>query len=187
MRRSLGAPWWRIKRLSWIARTAFSAGSELGSKRALGGRMRIQILAVVALLAACGGPQKPAVFVTSATLDTGIDTVSRTLAADGQGMPTVDRKAGIVTTAWKDSGFLYGQVQGTNATILRRFTVVLAPAESGSNVTVRIDAKRCAQGGFSIDGSDVRGPCEEISVIPGSFQEDIDALGAKLRAALASK
>jgi len=80
----------------------------------------------------------------------------------------------------------YGQVQGTSASIVRRFTVVLSPAAQGSNVIVRIDAKRYARGGFSIDGADVRGPCEEMSDIPGQFQEEVDALGSKIQSALAS-
>ena len=64
--------------------------------------------------------------------------------------------------------------------------VVLSPAAQGSNVIVRIDATRCARVGFSSDGADVRGPCEEMSDIPGRFQEEVDALGSKIQSALAS-
>ena len=148
--------------------------------------MKLRPLGLVALsvsLFACGEPQRPATFVTSGTPEASIDTVARTLAAEGHTAPAVDRRAGIVNTEWKDTGFMYGQVNGVTANIVRRFTVVLAPAAQGSNVTVRIDAKRCAQG-FTIENNDVKGSCEEITALPGSFQGDIDSLGAKIRAAL---
>jgi hypothetical protein len=145
------------------------------------------LVGLVTLSLACGAPQKPATFVTSAPLESGIDVVSRTLAANGFLTPAVDRQAGIVSTEWKDTGFLYGQVQGGGpATIVRRFTVVLAPAGQGANVTVRMDAKRCAQQGFVLEGTEVRGRCEEMDAIPGKFQLEVDALAAKVQQALAA-
>ena len=142
----------------------------------------LSLVALVALVA-CGVEQKPATFVTSGTPEASIDTVARTLAANGHTAPGVDRRTGIVNTEWKDTGFGYGQVNGANATIVRRFTVVLSPAAQGSSVTVRIDAKRCGAG-FTIENNDVKGSCEEISALPGSFQADIDSLSAKIQAAL---
>lgn len=146
----------------------------------------VPVALAMASLAGCGSPQKPAVFATSAKIDTGVDTVARTLATEGFSTSHVDRQAGIVHTEWKDTGFLYGQVQQRNATIVRRFTVVLAPQGEGSQVTVRMDVKRCAQGGFSIDGAEVRGPCEETDVVPEKMQEELDMLGGKVRSALST-
>jgi hypothetical protein len=136
---------------------------------------------------ACGALEKPVTFATSVAPDAAIDTVSRTLASEGQAPRNVDRQANIVETEWKDTGYLYGQVHGTDATIVRRFTVTLAPSAEGSLTSVRMDAKRCARGAFVPGSSDPRGPCEEMTVIPGSMQTDLDGLGAKLRAALATK
>jgi hypothetical protein len=148
----------------------------------------ILLLAIVITSAVgCGSPQRPVTFVSSAKMDGGLDTVSRTLAAEGHGSAALDRQAGIAHTEWKDTGFLFGQVQGTSASIVRRFTIILSPSASGSNVTVRMDAKRCAQGGFTIEGADVRGPCEELGVIPESFQQEVDTLGGKIQQALAAK
>jgi hypothetical protein len=143
-------------------------------------------LGLITLSFACGAPQKPATFVTSATLESGIDVVSRTLAANGFLSPAVDRQAGIVTTEWKDTGFMYGQVQGGTATIVRRFVVVLAPAAQGANVTVRMDAKHCTQQGFVIENAEVHGRCEEMPMIPEKFQLEVDALAAKVQQALAT-
>ena len=144
------------------------------------------LVGLVTLSLACGAPQKPATFVTSATLESGIDVVARTLAANGFQSPAVDRQSGIVTTEWKDTGFMYGQIQGGTATIVRRFTVVLAPAGQGANVTVRMDAKRCAQQGFVVENAEVHGHCEEMPVIPEKFQLEVDALAAKVQQALAT-
>lgn len=138
------------------------------------------------LAMACGAPQKPVTFVSSATIESGVDVVSRTLATNGFSSPQVDRQAGIVSTEWKNTGFGYGQIQGAPATIVRRFIVVIAPAAQGSNVTVRIDAKRCTQLGFAIEGAEVRGQCEEVPMIPEQMQNEVDALGSKVQQALAS-
>lgn len=150
--------------------------------------MRISLavsLAVVACaLSACGSPQRPVAFAASAKPDEAVDAVSRALAAAGYAPASADRRAGIVQTEWKDSGFLYGQLAGTSATIVRRFTVTLSPTATGSDVVVRIDAKRCPQGGYTVGGAEVRGSCEEVTAIPGKFQEELDAVGADVRRAL---
>jgi hypothetical protein len=148
--------------------------------------MRSVLLAIAfgAVVAACGAPQKPFVFTTPSQGDTSIDAVARALAAEGQSPANVDRQLLLVQTEWKDTGFLYGQVQGVNATIVRRYTVTISPAAAGSSVAVRIDAKRCPQGGFTIGGTEIRGTCEEAPMIPESMQKDLDSLGAKISRAL---
>jgi hypothetical protein len=133
------------------------------------------------ILVACGSPQKPVTFTTSANAEAGLDEVSRILAAEGHQTTNVDRRAGIVYSEYKDSGFLYGQIQNQPATMVRRFIVVLSPAGGGSNVTVRMDAKRCARGAFTISRGEVSGTCEEMDAIPDSFQAEIDSLGAKVK------
>jgi hypothetical protein len=138
------------------------------------------------IIVACGSPQRPVAFATSVTPDAALDTVSRTLAQEGHPPATVDRQSNIVQSEWKDTGFLYGQIANTPATIVRRYTVTLAPAANGAQVAVRIDAKRCPQGGYTIGGTEVRGSCEELDAIPGKYQEELDALGATLRRALGS-
>ncbi|WP_394832571.1 hypothetical protein LVJ94_39315 [Pendulispora rubella] len=152
-------------------------------------------LLALALGTACGSAQKPVTFVTSATVESGIDIVSRTLAAEGHSATSVDRQTGIVLTEWQDTGFGYGFVNQQPANIVRRYVVILAPSGNGANVTVRIDTKRCAQGWSTMAGVDRQGPwivnlpgayCQESPMIPGSFQEDIDALAGKIQHALAA-
>jgi len=154
------------------------------------------VLVALALGTACGSTQKPVTFLTSASVDSGIDIVSRTLAAEGHSATSTDRQTGIILTEWQDTGYGYGFVhQNQPANIVRRYVVILAPSGNGANVTVRIDTKRCAQGWSSMAGVDRQGPwivnlpgqyCEESPMIPGSFQEDIDALAGKIQQALAT-
>lgn len=136
------------------------------------------------LVSACGAPQRPVVFTTSAKVETGVDSVSRALAAAGQTPTHVDRTANIVQTEWKDTGFLYGQIQGVTASVVRRYTVTLAPTTDGSDVTVRVDLKRCQQGGYSVGLTEIRGACEEMSLVPPNMQDDLNAVGEKVRGAL---
>lgn len=147
-------------------------------------KLVILVSSIAFLVSACGAPQRPVVFTTSAKVETGVDSVSRALAADGQTPALVDRNANIVQTEWKDTGFLYGQIQGVTASVVRRYTVTLAPTPDGANVTVRVDLKRCQQGGYSVGATDVRGACEEMSLVPPSMQDDLNSVGEKVRAAL---
>ncbi len=148
--------------------------------------MKSTLLAFVVglVVIGCGSPQRPVTFLTSAKPESAIDTVSRTLAAEGQAPASADRQANIIQTEWKDTGFMYGQIQNTTATIVRRYTVTLAPTNDGSNVTVRVDTKRCPKDGFTVNGNEVRGTCEESTAIPGQLQDDLDDLAAKIRVAL---
>ena len=62
------------------------------------------------MLVACGSPQKPASFATATAPEAAFETVSRTLAAEGQPAALLDRSANIVQTEWKDTGFMFGTV-----------------------------------------------------------------------------
>jgi hypothetical protein len=151
--------------------------------------MRLRLLVPVlgfGLVVSCGAPQKPVTFVTAARAETAVDTISRALATRGLPAAKVDRQANVVQTKWKDTGFLFGQVQGVNATIVRRYVVTLGPSAEGTSVVVSVDTKRCAQGGYNIADMEVRGACEELPTIPAGMQNDLEALAATIRAALGS-
>jgi hypothetical protein len=139
-------------------------------------------LAVAALGLLTGGcivtTPTPFTFVSAAAADTGVDTVARTLAAEGQPPAQVDRQLHIVQTEWRDTGV------GNDETIVRRYMVTLDPGPAGTNVTVRIDAKICPKGGYTIGGTEIRGTCREANFITPGMQTDVDTLGAKIRQAL---
>ncbi len=142
------------------------------------------LLALAGVQCALVVAQRPFQFAAAPSKGDAIETVVRTLAANGQASTAVDREAGVVHTRWQDTGFGYGFIGGVRAMIVRRFTVAIAPAAAGSVVAVRLDAQRCTEGGFTIGDLDVRGPCEPMAEVVPAHQHDLDQLGATLQRAL---
>jgi hypothetical protein len=152
---------------------------------------------------------------SSAAGEDAIDRVVKTLVENGQQPSEVDPKTGIIHTEWQDTGFMYGNVQNETATIHRRYTAIVTPAAGGADVVLRMDAKRCAQarvvttttrtetsgnsvrvgnssvswGGAAAPAEQVttrvEAPCEPMDGLVDQHQEELDALGRTLRAALA--
>lgn len=147
-------------------------------------KLSILLLAAPLALLACLAPQRPFQFVSPHLANDVIDTVARTLAANGHQPATLDRQVGIVTTKWEDTGFKYGFVEGKEAVLVRRYTVTISPGITTDDVTVRQDGKRCQTGSYTLGDLEVRGPCEvENSVIP-QHQQELDALGQTIQGAL---
>lgn len=142
------------------------------------------LLAAPLGLLACTAPQRPFQFVSPHLNADVTDTVARTLAANGHQPATIDRRTGIVNTKWEDTGFRYGFVQGKEATIVRRYTVTIAPGAAGDSVTVRQDGKRCQTGGYTLGDLEVRGACEVANEVIEQHQQELDALGATIQGAL---
>jgi len=138
------------------------------------------------LVAACAEVQLPVRFALAPAQagPAAVDNLVRALAASGITPATVDRQTGIVQTEWQDTNFMYGQVQDQTATIVRRYTITLAPAGSGLEVLVRMDTQRCAQGTFSSGPNGFHGTCVQMDGVVAQHQKDLNALGAKLKQAL---
>ena len=134
---------------------------------------------ILLALAACGAPQKPAE-IAGPPPAAARARVSAALAAEGHVPDAANSTDALVVTEWRDTGFGYGFVDGQKATIVRRFLVAIGP----SSTTVRIDAKKCAVGGYTIEGVDIRGRCEDTPEIPGPMQTELDGLAAKVKTAL---
>jgi hypothetical protein len=147
-------------------------------------RPSLLLLAAPLALLACVSPQRPFHFVSPHLANDVTDTVARTLAANGHQPAQIDRRTGIVITKWEDTGFRYGFVQGKEATLVRRYTVTIAPGSVGDDVTVRQDGKRCQTGGFTLGDLEVRGPCEVSNDLIEQHQQELDALGATIQGAL---
>ena len=108
------------------------------------------------------------------------------LAEQGHEIEYIDDEAGIIRTRWVDTGFMMGQVQKQTATVVRRYTAILVPHADGPlTLTLRADTKRCAQDGFEFAGEMVTGACETMTELAGPHQQELDALGAKLKSRLA--
>jgi hypothetical protein len=148
-------------------------------------KLSVLLLAAPLALLACLAPQRPFHFVSPRVSADVVDSVARTLAANGHQPANIDRAVGIVTTKWEDTGFKYGFVQGKEATLVRRYTVTIAPGAAADDVTVRQDSKRCQTGGYTLGDLDVRGPCEVEDALIPQHQQELDALGQTLQGALA--
>lgn len=148
--------------------------------------LRSVTLLSLSTLLGCMQVQRPYMFSVPATADSPTGAVARTLAANGQEAENIDERIGIIQTRWQDTGFLYGSFGNTPATIVRRYTITLAPNATGHEVILRADLQKCPKGGFSIGGREVRGLCEVIDGVPESFQQDLDTLGTRLQQSLSA-
>lgn len=134
-------------------------------------------------LAACTAPQKPYQFPVSSSTQEALPKIRVALAQQGHETQSMDPEAGIIYTRWVDTGFLMGNVQGQTATVVRRYTVIVAPSPDGlQRLTLRADTKKCAQDGFEIGGEMVTGACEGMNELAPAHQKELDALGQQLQA-----
>lgn len=62
--------------------------------------------------------------------------------------------------------------------------MTLQSGQGSPRVVVRLDGKKCPVGGYTIDGTVIRGICEQMDGIVPAHQDDLDKLGARLRAEL---
>src|SRR5687768_9162524 len=86
-----------------------------------------------------------------------VDTVVRTLVANGYETSRVDRRAGIVQTRWESVSDV------RDIAWARRYAVLLARAESGTDVQVRTEVQRCKPQGFRVFRGQVYGDCEKLN------------------------
>jgi hypothetical protein len=144
----------------------------------------LAVLTFAVLAVGCTQTQQPYSFTTpTATTpeDKSFDNLARAMVNAGQSPSDVNREAGILTTRWTDTGFKFGSINGTDATLVRRYTVTMGPGEGMSNITIRADIKKCQQGGFSIGETDIRGPCETVEGIPEKHQQELNTFGEELK------
>ncbi|MFK8003865.1 MAG: hypothetical protein AB8H86_30155 [Polyangiales bacterium] len=95
---------------------------------------------------------------------TSLGTVERALVLSGFEVETRRDDGGFITTAYVDSGQGYGRIDGDDATVHQRFTIVL----SSTQVRVRMDLRKCATGGIFITSTLGRaamtGRCEPMDL-----------------------
>lgn len=147
--------------------------------------LSVLVLAASGASGGCAEVQKPVRFTLAAQGNGALDETVRALAVSGHIAGSVDRQAGIILTQWRDTGFMYGSVQGATATIVRRYVLTVTPTSTGADLILRADTQRCAQGTFTVvDGGVLQGACEQLDGLVPKHQEEMDALGATLRGAL---
>jgi hypothetical protein len=148
-------------------------------------RLLLTCAFTLSLASGCAHPQLPYQFALPGAVGSPLlDRVVRLLAAQGQEVDHVDPAAGVVYTRWKDTGFMFGQVQGSTANIVRRYLVVVTPRADGAQVLVRVEAQRCGRALFSIGEAGPQGACEEMNGVVPPHQRDLETLGTQLQSGL---
>lgn len=111
-----------------------------------------------------GGSAVASERVIPLTSPTSLGTVERALVLSGIEVDTRRDDAGFITTAFADSGQGYGQIDGDDATVHQRFTVVVSPTQ----VRIRMDLRKCATGGLFVTSTlgraAVTGRCEAMDL-----------------------
>lgn len=144
-------------------------------------------LALAALaIFGCASPQRPYSFHVDRADEGLIADVVQALAANGQEAALIDPAARVVHTTWQDTGFMYGEVQGVTATIVRRYTATVRPEASGAIVMLRMDAQRCARGLYAIEGTALTGGCEVLDGLVPDHQGELDRMGRDVQSTMTS-
>ena len=147
--------------------------------------VRLCAVFLLPLAAGCLHEQRPYSFSAPQGPEAPVDTLVRALVTEGVQPAIVSPELGIVHTRWDNQGTCY-MPEGTEGSLLRRFTTSVAPtASSGSTVTVRADVQCCRNAMVSPDGSSVLGSCATLPAIYESHQREVDQLGAALQDAMA--
>jgi hypothetical protein len=142
---------------------------------------------LVACAAGCASAQEPYQFTVAEPSAVSVDDLVRALAQQGQQAAEIDEYAGVVYTVWQDTGFLYGEVDDEDATIVRRYVATLQHGEAAASVQLRIDSMRCAPDRFDIDGYVLEGRCESMSGVVSAHQRELDELGQRVEASLQTR
>lgn len=138
------------------------------------------------LLFACGEQQRPFHFTVprGTDIDNSFDRVARALADSGHPPITVERHTGLITTKWEDAGVSFGTIQGKPATLVKRFLVTVTKGSAEAEVAVRMELRKCAADGFTIDETELKGTCEAMGDLPEPQQREVDLLGQGLEQTL---
>lgn len=142
----------------------------------------LKLVAIGALLVGCVSAQRPYSFsVPHAQGD--LNAAVRALAAEGYAAQVIDEQAGVVHTEWKESGDYWG-----GKPVVQRYTIVVNPvAGAGAQVIVRAERKACEQYAYEIVGPELQGSCESADYLTGGQQQELEALGERVRAAMQAR
>ncbi len=146
---------------------------------------RPQLIIALALLAAglaCVHAQRPARITAPAALS--LEVLARELTALGLEPETLDEPAGILRTRWQNLNFLYGEIDGREATLFRRYTLVVHRRPGDSELTLRADFRVCPAGTRPDRQGRLPARCRPLGGVIEEHQAELDALAARLEQAL---
>jgi hypothetical protein len=154
---------------------------------------RLAALAAAALAGVgCAGQQlRSYSFDAVQPQEKAIAAIAEALAEVGRPPAMVDARAGVVVTAWSDSGYRFHEAPpfpddlngDIEKYIFRRYHVAVVPGSSPAVASVRVQAevKRCLPP-ITVVEEQLVGQCEESLPAFRSLQRDLDRLGEALQA-----
>ena len=153
-------------------------------------RLRHVALLLLPLSVGCIQSQLPYSFTSPGGPEAPLVSLARALEVHAGPVAETVSERGLLRTHWENTGncwfnpHAHPQVPGS---MVRRFTVVVAPISSGGNsITVRTNLQCCDKPvDVSSDGRSVNGRCVTPDGVYGENQREVDTLGAALQQALA--
>jgi hypothetical protein len=112
-----------------------------------------------------------------------LEVLSRELTALGVQTSSMDEPSGVLRTQWVDLGFLYGEDEGRESTLFRRYLVVIHRRPADTGLTVRAEVQAC-QAGTRIEADRLIGKCRVLPGLIEQHQIELDELGRQLETAL---
>ncbi len=137
---------------------------------------------VTVLAVGCVHTQKPVRFDGPAAL--ALEVLERELSALGQETAEMDEPSGVLKTRWQDINFLYGQVDGQDATLFRRYVAVVHRRPADTQLTLRAEVQACPVGTRIGGGKRLPAGCKGLGGLIERHQEELETLGSQLREAL---
>jgi hypothetical protein len=141
--------------------------------------------------ASCAHAPQPYTFTAQRAPDD-IDVVVRTLEANGLVPASIERASGTVTTRWFDTGYRFREIDDFRdsdyeTNIYLRYHVTLLRDGDKDTVMLHADVQRCSPDDSYVIPAGVVGSCQPMSIVFPTQQKQVDALGDRLRLALASR
>ncbi|HOX47425.1 MAG TPA: hypothetical protein PK668_27775 [Myxococcota bacterium] len=141
------------------------------------------LLLALALPAACVHAQKPVRFDGPAAL--ALEVLSQELEGLGLQTAEMDERDAVLRTRWLDTGFRYGFVDEREATIFRRYTLVLQRRPADTALTLRAEVATCPRGAAAFGGVELPASCQPMEGVLEDHQQELERLGLELQQALA--
>jgi hypothetical protein len=144
-------------------------------------------------LGACAHAPEPYSF-SAAQAPNDLDVVARTLKANGYKLASVDPAQATITTYWFDTGYQFREVDSfadrdrdLNTDIFLRYHVRIERNGKQDHVVIATDVQRCSPLDAQVTAAGVTGTCQPLDKVFPTQQHQVNALGDKLRQALASR
>jgi len=141
------------------------------------------LLLALSLPAACVHTQAPVRLDGPASL--ALEVLARELESLGLETADMDEPGGLLKTRWQDTGFRYGFVGEREATLFRRYAVVLQRRPADTGLTLRAEVAACPRGAAAFGGERLPVSCQPVEGLVEDHQRELERLGGELQGALA--